>query len=350
MDRYIGMDVHSASCTAGVLSAKGKRLNSTVLETNGKSLVEYLRMIPGSRHLIIEEGTHSAWLYEILSPHVREMVVMGVPKNKGQKNDKFDAFGLAEKLRIGSVETRIYKGLGEFSTLSSVSKAYRNVMLDSVRVMNRLKGAFRSRGISTAGKQVFGQNTKDEWLKKLPSKMQPLASTYYAELAVLLEVREQAQKDMLKEARRHRIFHVLKTVPGMGPKRVAEMLPIVVTPYRFPNKRMFWTYCGFGVVMRSSSDWVRAADGSWLRTNTEQTRGLNFNHNHTLKKIFKGAATTVIGQKRPEEPIFQHYLSLLDNGTNPNLSKLTIARQIASITLSIWRSEEEYDGTKLKKK
>jgi hypothetical protein len=80
------MDVHSASCTTGVLSAKGKRLSSTVLETNGKALVEFLRLIPGTRRLIIEEGTQAAWLYEILSPHVHEMVVMSVPKSKGQKN------------------------------------------------------------------------------------------------------------------------------------------------------------------------------------------------------------------------------------------------------------------------
>jgi hypothetical protein len=108
-----------------------------VLETNGRALVEYLRLIPGTRHLIIEEGTHAAWLHEILSPHVHDMVVMSVPKSKGQK--------------------------------------------------------------------------------------------------------------------------------------------------------------------------------------------------------------------RAKEPIFQHYLTLLDNGTNPNLAKLTIARQIASVTLSMWRSGEEYDGQKLKK-
>jgi transposase len=344
------MDVHSASCTAGVLNAKGKRLGSMVLETNGRALVSYVRAIPGTRHLIIEEGNHSAWLHEILSPHVHEMVVMSVIKSRGQKNDKLDAFGLAEKLRTGSVKRRVYKGLGEFSTLRSMSKAYNTVMVDSVRVMNRLKVVYRSRGISTAGRQIFGQNAREQWLRKLPLKTQPLASTYYAQLEVLLPVRSQAQKDMLKEARKHRIFHVLKTVPGMGQNRVAEMLPIVVTPYRFPNKRMFWAYCGLGVVMRSSSDWVRAADGSWLRTNTEQTRGLNLNHNRTLKKIFKGAATTVIGLKKPEEPIYQHYLSLLDNGTNPTLAKLTIARQIASVTLSMWRSGEEYDSKKLKKK
>jgi hypothetical protein len=131
MDRYIGLDVHSASCTAGVLSAKGRRLSSTVLETNGKALVEYLRLIPGTRRLIIEEGTQAAWLHEILSPHVHELVVMGAPKTKGQKNDKLDAFGLAEKLRTGSIERRVYKSVGEFSVLASMSKGQSSVSFGS---------------------------------------------------------------------------------------------------------------------------------------------------------------------------------------------------------------------------
>ncbi len=350
MDRYIGLDVHSASCTAGVLSAKGRRLKSEVIETNGEALIGFLKTIPGNRHLIIEEGTHAAWLHEILTSHVFDLVVVGVPKNKGQKNDKIDSFGLAEKLRIGSVETRVHKGTGGFSALNAKSKAYRNVMNDSVRVMNRLKSVFRSRGISTGQRDVFSIAKKDEWLNRLPCSVRPLAQTYYLELEMLMGLRRQAQKDMRKEARKHSVYKTLRTIPGMGPNRVAELLPIVVTPYRFPNKRMFWTYCGLGVVMRSSSDWTRAADGSWIRTNTQQTRGLNYNHNHHLKKIFKGAATTVTGQKNQSDPVYQHYLSLLDNGTNPTLACLTIARQIASILLSTWRKGEEYDPSKLKQK
>lgn len=350
MDRYIGLDVHSASCTAGVLSAKGKRLKSEVLETNGEALIGFLKTIPGNKHLVIEEGTHAAWLHEILMQHVSELVVIGVPKTKGQKSDKFDSFSLAEKLRIGSIETRVHKGAGEFSALNAKSKAYRNVMNDSVRVMNRLKAAFRSRGISTGGQAVFSISNKETWITKLPCSMKPMAQTYYQELEMLMEIRRQAQKEMRKEARKHSIYKTLRTIPGMGPNRVAEMLPIVVTPYRFANKRMFWTYCGLGVVMRSSSDWTRAADGSWIRQNTQQTRGLNYNHNHHLKKIFKGAAVTVIGRKVLGDPVYQHYLSLLENGTNPTLAQLTIARQIASITLSTWRSGEEYDPSKLKQK
>ena len=350
MDRYIGLDVHSASSTAGVLSAKGRRLKTEVLETNGSALIGFLKTVPGNKHLIIEEGTHASWLHEILSPHVHDLVVVGVPKSKGQKNDKIDAFALAEQLRIGSIDTRVHKGTGEFSALSARSKAYRNIMNDSVSVMNRLKAVFRSRGISTGHRDVFSLANQDLWLDKLPCNVRPLAQTYYQELEVLMNLRRLAQKEMRKEARRHAIYRTLRTVPGMGPNRVAEMLPIVVTPYRFANKRMFWTYCGLGVVMRSSSDWTRAANGSWIRTNTMQTRGLNYNFNHHLKKIFKGAATTVIGQKRSHEPVYQHYLSLLDGGTNPSLAKLTIARQIASITLSLWRSGEEYNPDRMKQK
>lgn len=350
MDHYIGIDVHSASCTLGILSARGKRLKSEVLETRADVLIEYLKSLSGDNHLIIEEGTHAAWLHEILSAHVSELVVIGVPKNKGQKNDKIDAFALAEKLRIGSIETKVHKGLGEFSALNSKAKAYRNVMNDSVRVMNRLKGVYRSRGIPTATQEVFSIARKDEWLSKLPLSVLPLAQTYYLELEVLMKLRLQAQKEMRKEARKHPVYNTLRTIPGMGPNRVAELLPIVVTPYRFPNKRMFWTYCGLGVVMRSSSDWNRATDGSWVRNNVLKTRGLNYNHNHHLKKIFKGAAITVIGQKIQDDPVYQHYLSLLTNGTNPSLAKLTIARQIASITLSTWRTGEAYDAKKLKQK
>jgi hypothetical protein len=101
------------------------------------------------------------------------------------------------------------------------------------------------------------------------------------------------------------------------------------------------------IVMRSSSDWVRARAGSWVRVPVQQTRGLNRNHNRTLKRIFKGAATTVIGRARQEDPLYRHDQQLLDGGTKPNLAKVTIARQIAAIALSMWRSEEVYNPTKL---
>ncbi len=48
------------------------------------------------------------------------------------------------------------------------------------------------------------------------------------------------------------------------------------------------------------------------------------------------------------EPLYRHYQRLLDGGTKPNLAKLTIARQIAAISLALWRNQEDYDQSKFK--
>jgi len=347
VDRYIGLDAHKSSCTMAVVGPSGRHLQTQVLETNGRALIRFLKTIPRPRHLCMEEGTHASWLYEVLAPHVEEIVVAGVGKSRGPKSDKGDAFGLAEDLRIGAIKTRVYKGIGEWGALRELSRAYTMMVGDSVRLQNRIKSLYRSRGIPTGGKEIYSSGARKEWLRKLPEHTRPLAGILYQELDAVRVLQKSAEKEMLTEARKHRITRILKTCPGIGPIRVAQLLPIVVTPYRFSNKRGFWAYAGMAIVMRSSSDWVRAQDGKWVRVPVQQTRGLNYNYNRMLKRIFKGAATTIIGRARGEDPLYRHYEQLLEGGTKPNLAKLTIARQIASIVLSMWRSGEIYDPAKL---
>ncbi len=348
MDRYIGLDVHASSCTMAVVGPSGKRLNSYVVETNAKALIEVLRGVPGSRRLCMEEGTLAGWLHEVLEPHVKELVVVGVRKSRGAKSDKHDAFGLAEQLRIGSFDTLVYKGRGQLKRLGCLAKGFGCLVGDVVRVKNRLKCVLRSRGVGYGGrKAVYAKREREHWLGELPEAMRAQAKLLYEELDVLVALRMKAEKTMLAEARKHREWRQLRTVPGLGPIRTAELLPVVVTPYRFQSRSHFWSYCGLGVVSRTSSDWVRSPSGQWVRRPVQQTRGLNRNFNHTLKRVFKGAATTVIGRGEENEPLYRHYVSLLDGGTKPNLAKLTIARQIASIMLALWRSGETYDPKRL---
>ena len=134
MDRYIGLDAHASSCTVAVVGPSGKKLQSVVLETNGKTLIDFIRTIPPDRRLCLEEGNHANWLYEILRPHVQEIVVTSVRQSRGPKSDKRDAFQLAEQLRVGSLESRVYKGRGSFALLGSLSRAYTTLVSDSVRI------------------------------------------------------------------------------------------------------------------------------------------------------------------------------------------------------------------------
>jgi len=346
--RYIGLDVHMASTTFAVIGESGRRLGSHVVETNGQALVEQLKTIPGERHVCFEEGTQSAWLYEILSPHAEQIVVAAVFQSRGQKNDELDAFGLAEQLRTGAIKRTVFKGAGEFRKLRELGRAHSMVVRDVVRVQNRIKAQLRSRGVAVSGKSVYSEKGREEYLARLPEATLGATKTLYRQYDAVEEIRRQAERDLIKEAQLHPINQVLESCPGLGPIRVAQMIPIVISPTRFRTKHQFWSYCGLGIVMRSSSDWVPNKNGGWDRAVVKKTRGLNHNHNHTLKHIFKGAATTVIAQ-HDGDPLNQDYQRLIKAGTKPNLAKLTLARKIAAVALSMWKSKETYDPTKHRK-
>jgi len=347
MERYIGLDPHGTSCTFGVIGPSGRKLRHDVVETNGAALVQYLRNVPGRKHLCLEEGTQSAWLYEILSPHVVEIVVAGISKSRGQKSDELDAFRRAEELRTGTIETPVFKAPRMYGRLRELARVHTMLVRDVVRVQARVKVMYRARGIATPGKSIYGPGKRDQWLNRLPVSSRWATEKLHDEYDQLLELKREAERELVAEARKHRISRVLATAPGLGPIRVAQLLPIVVTPHRFRTRSQFWAYSGLGIVMRSSSDWVQTQAGGWARAQVQQTRGLNRRHNSTLKGIFKGAATTIVTRLHAD-PLYEHYLRLTSGGTKPNLAKVTIARRVAAIVLRMWKDEKEYDPGKLK--
>ena len=346
MDRYIGLDVHQTSTTLAIVGPSGRRLGSQVVETTAQALIDALRAIPKPRHVCMEEGTQSAWLYEVLSPHVDELVVAGITESRGPKSDVRDAFGLADALRQGAIATPVFKAPKRFALLRELSRVYSMISRDVVRTQCRLKALYRSRGVLTTV-SVYGRPQREQWLSQLPAPSRAAALLLYIELDALRDLKKQAQKELVAESHHQPIAKLLETCPGLGEIRVAQLIPVVVAPERFRTARQFWSYSGLGIVMRSSSDWTK--DGQhWVRSQVFKTRGLNPRHNSTLKVIFKGAATTVI-TKLEREPLRQDYERLLAQGTKPNLAKLTLARKIAAIVLSMWKHQEEYDPERYRK-
>jgi hypothetical protein len=74
-------------------------------------------------------------------------------------------------------------------------------------------------------------------------------------------------------------------------------------------------------------------------------RGLNINHNHDLKNIFKGAATRAAATAGPFQDFYQ---ATVARGMKPHLARLTLARKIASITLLVWKKGARFDAEHLK--
>src|SRR5208283_5347422 len=111
--KYVGLDVHRDTISVAVLNAEGKLVMQFVIATHASTILDFLHGLRGTLHVTFEEGTHSAWLYELLVRRVAYLVVCNPRQNAllkaGSKSDAIDARKLAELLRAGLLSP-VYHG------------------------------------------------------------------------------------------------------------------------------------------------------------------------------------------------------------------------------------------------
>lgn len=349
--KYIGLDVHKEATTVAVRNAAGKLVIESILETKTSTLVEFMNGIRGELHVTLEEGTWSSWLYDLLSPHVFEIVVCNPRRNallkEGSKNDRVDARKLSDLLRAGLLRA-VYHGENGLRMLRELVRTYQVVSKDLMRVMNRTKALYRSWGIPCKGTQVYTRRHREQWLSKIQEAgVRRRAELFYEELDGLQSLRHTVRKDLLVESRKHPEVKLLRQIPFIGPLRAAQLVAIMQTPHRFRNKRQLWTYSGLAVVTHDSAQYCYV-NGQLLRSKKpQQVRGLNQNHNHAMKAIFK--STALSSTLRPG-PFQDFYTGLLAKGMDPEMARLSLARKIAAITLTLWKKGECFDARHLKLK
>ena len=73
-------------------------------------------------------------------------------------------------------------------------------------------------------------------------------------------------------------------------------------------------------------------------------RGLNRNHNPDLKNIFKGAAISASSRPGPLQDFYETRVAM---GMRPTMARLTLARKIAAITLTLWKKGANFDPQQL---
>ena len=170
------------------------------------------------------------------------------------------------------------------------------------------------------------------------------AEFYYQQLDALRAVRQQVRRELLAEGQKHKVWKRLCQIPSIGPIRAAMLVALLQTPHRFRTKRQLWAYSGFAIETHDSGEY-RYVRGKVQRNRERITvRGLNDNHNHDLKNLFKGAALSA--STRPG-PLYDFYVGLLEKGMRPTMARLTLARKIAAITLTIWKKGVSFDAKQL---
>src|SRR5216110_2905190 len=316
--KYIGMDVHSATTTIAVQDSRGRLVMEATVATQAAALSDFLRGLRGRQWLTFEEGNWAAWLNQVLTPQVEKLIVCNPRRNaslkQGNKSDPLDARELAHLLQANLLKP-VYHEADGAPTLQELARAYTTCVSDTTRVMNRIKARYRARGILCSGSRVYRPRFRQAWFEQLtdPGARQRV-ELLYAQLDLLQELRKRARQALRTEARRDPAYALLRTVPGIGPVRAALLLALLRTPFRFRTKRQLWTYAGLGLVPQ---------------------------HNRELKEIFKSAA---LAATRPSSLLHAFYQQRLDQGMRPHLARLTLARKIASLTLTLWKKGERFNA------
>lgn len=347
--KYIGLDIHKEATAVAVRDAAGKLVMEAIVETKARTLIDLLDGLRGELYVTLEEGTWAAWLYDVLKPHVQKIVVCNPRRNallkEGSKDDRVDARKLSELLRAGLLRA-VYHGEHGLRTLQELARSYQVVSKDLIRVMNRIKALYRSWGIPCTGTRVYTRRHREQWLNKIQEAgVLRRAELFYQEVDALLALRRTVRRELLAESRRHQAVDILRQIPFIGPLRAAQLVALMQTPHRFRSKRQLWTYSGLAVVTHDSAQY-RYVDGQLQRSKKpQQVRGLNQNHNHAMKDIFKSAA---MSSALHPGPFQDFYLGLLAKGMKPEMARLTLARKIAAITLTLWKKGECFDVSYVK--
>src|ERR1700723_2106599 len=343
--KYIGMDVHQATICAAVRDSSGNLVMEATLETKAETILEFVHGLRVS----FEEGTCAAWLHDLLKPHVSEVLVCDSRKNAllrvGNKNDREDVRKLAELLFLNKLHA-VYHGEAGIRTLKELARSYLTITRDLTRVMNRLKAIYRGWGIACAGQQVYAPRYRAEWLTKIAEAgVRRRAEVYYQQFDVLAALRQEARRELLAESRKHPAQRLRRQIPAIGPIRAALLIALMQTPHRFRTKRQLWAYCGLALRTYDSGEY-RFVGGQLKRSKKAVTiRGLNKNHNHDLKNIFKGAATRAAATAGPLQNFYEARIA---NGMKPPMARLTLAGKIAAITLLVWKKGVRFDAEQLK--
>jgi len=342
--KYVGLDVHDRTISVAVRNSAGKLVMESVIATKATAILDLLKGLRGSVQVAFEEGTHSAWLYDVVVRHVARVVVCNGRKNallkSGNKSDRIDARKLSDLLRAGLLSP-VYHGEQSTRTLQQLVGSYLAMTEDTGRAMRRIKALYRSQAIACTGKKCLGKRHRGEWLEQLGNAGQRQRTEWlYQELDALQGLRRQARLAVMGEVQKYAAAQCLRTIPFFGPLRTAVLIARVQTPHRFRTKRQFWTYCGLGLETRSSADYIEQNGQIVRRKKPVYIRGLNWNYSHELKNVFKSAATAASAMQGPFREFYEMRMA---QGMLPAMARLTLARKMAAIALVLWKKGEAFD-------
>ena len=338
LDRLtVGMDLGDQWSHYCILGLQGETLAEGQMRTRQQEMSEFYGGLAESR-VVIEVGTHSAWVREAIAECGHEVLVanprrMEGSKRRKRKNDRIDANKLA---RLGRVDPQ------SLHPIEHRSKEVRQDLL-VLRARDALVAA-RTELINTTRGLVKSMGAR------LPKCSSPSFAAKVEKAAVPSEVREallplvrvvaalsndiQAYDQQIEKLASKQYGHtkLLRQVKGVGAITALAYVLTLEHPERFAKSRDVGPYLGLVPKQEDSGD-------------SQPQLGISKTGDQMLRKLLVGSAHYILGPFGPDTDLRRFGMRLCERG-GKNAKKravVAVARRLAVLLHRLWVSGEVYE-------
>ena len=331
----VGVDLGDQWSNYCILGLSGETLAEGQLGTRREDVTEFFQGLAISR-VVVEVGTHSAWVQEVIAGLGHEVLVanprmMEGAKRRRRKNDRIDAGKLA---RLGRVDPKSLYPIRHRS--SQVRKdllvlrardalvASRTELINTVRALVKTMGA----RLSSCSSEVFWKKADMEIPTELRETLQPLLRL----IATLNdEIKSYDQKIEELASKKYRHTQLLRQVTGVGPITALAYVLTLETPLRFARSRDVGPYLGLVPKQEDSGD-------------SQPQLGISKAGDQMVRKLLVGSAQYILGPFGPDTDLRRFGMKLCERG-GKNAKKravVAVARKLAVLLHRLWANGEVY--------
>ena len=337
LDRLtVGVDLGDQWSRYCILGLQGETLSEGALQTRQAEVAEFFQSLTPAR-VVIEVGTHSPWMQEIIAGKGHEVLVanprlMEGSKRRKRKNDRIDAHKLA---RLGRVDPEslhpIRHRSREVRQDLVLLRAREALVAARTELINATRGLVKSMGtrLPKCSSRSFAHKVGDAIPVEAREALLPLL-----QLADGLSraIKEYGQK--IEEMANQKYGHtkLLRQVKGVGPITALAYVLTLENPERFAKSRDVGPYLGLVPKQEDSGE-------------SQPQLGISKTGDTMVRKLLVGSAQYILGPFGPDSDLRCYGLRLCERG-GKNAKKraaVAVARKLAVLLHRLWVSGEVYE-------
>jgi len=337
LDRLtVGVDLGDQWSHYCILGLEGGTLAEGQLRTTQQDIADFFEGLNAAR-VVVEVGTHSAWVREVICSYGHEVVVanprlMEGSKRRKRKNDRIDANKLA---RLGRVDPQSLHPMQHRSSEVRqdlvILRARDALVAARTELINATRGLVKSMGarLPKCSSPSFAQKVEEAVPAEIQEALLPLVR-----MTAALSDSIQGYDEKIEKLGREKYGHttLLRQVKGVGPITALAYVLTLENPERFAKSRDVGPYLGLVPKQEDSGE-------------SQPQLGISKAGDTMVRRLLVGSAQYILGPFGPDTDLRRYGLRLCERG-GKNAKKraaVAVARKLAVLLHRLWVTGEVYE-------